>query len=167
MPFNPSAYNNADAAAGDQPPPYGSYEVEVIEAGAFLSKDDRALCKIMWRVLAGTQIGVCWTTIGSLEEKGLFYTKGRLQALGFDVTRPVEDIYELDDNLARELKGVQAVVKVEPGQGAYVNTEVLRRISRDERPQPEGVSSDIPVPTNGHATDAVPAVEEDNDPIPF
>ena len=92
MTFNPSAWNDADAVGGNTPPPYGSYEVEVIVADAFLSKDDKAFAKLTYRVLNGEQIGVCWDQIGSLEGGGLFYTKGRLYALGFDVSRPVGDL---------------------------------------------------------------------------
>ena len=144
MGFNPNEWNDADTAGFDEPPPYGTYEVQVTQAGAFESKEGKAFAKLTFRVLAGGELGREWDQIGSLEGGGLFYTKGRLHALGYDTDRQVDSLQELDYKLGQALEGVQAVVKVEPGQGGYTNTEILRRLDKSETPHPEGIPGDVP-----------------------
>jgi hypothetical protein len=144
MGFNANDWNESDSGGFDEPPPFGTYEVEVTHAGAFESKDGRAFAKLTFRVLAGTELGHEWDQIGSLEGGGLFYTKGRLHALGYPTERPVDSLQELDYKLGQVIEGVQAVVKVEPGTGGYTNTEILRRLGAADVPHPEGVPPDVP-----------------------
>jgi hypothetical protein len=147
MPFDPTAFANAESDFNrDEPPANGEYEVRLSDTDIISAKDGRQFAKLTYTVLTGFARDHIWGVVHTLDamnpqgdpNPGLAITKRTLRDLGVNVDE-VQSVKDLRDELARVQGGIYLVEVSRNGQ--YVNTRPKRRL--------EGVQDQMPV--NGDA----------------
>jgi hypothetical protein len=135
MPFDPTAFANAESDFNrDDPPAPGEYEVELTETDIISAKDGRQFAKVVYKVVSGFARDHVWGVVHTLDalnrdgepNGGLAITKQTLRELGIEVDM-VQSIVDLRHELER-IQGKQYVVEVSRN-GQYVNTKPKRALN--------------------------------------
>ena len=145
MPFDPSAWANAQSEFNrDEPPAPGVYTVVLAGGSTITARESgRQSAKLTWKVTEGFAADHVWGSLHTLEpfnkdgepSAGLGMTKQALRTLGVDVAA-CKTIEALEDELAR-IGGTKAIVEVTQS-GQWTNTNVKRLVEPPPGPPPSG-----------------------------
>lgn len=157
--FNADTWKNAtNDLPENEPPEPGSYDVTVVDAGAFTSKAGNDIVKVELQILpGGMHAGHRWTVISGFKSDGATaVTKGMCSRLGVHI----DDIATLE-GLDTELQGVigQYFAVAVKQNGDYTNTYINDRITA-------GPASDVPSDTSDFESSKTETAD-DNEKIPF
>lgn len=160
MPFSPSKLKAAATGADlGQPPPPGFYLADLVDGGAFTSRQEVDWAKMTFSVASGHLQGHQWDVLYPLEDDHPRFpiAARELVAIGVDLDR-VADLGELEDAI-RGRAGRRFEIEVERN-GKYVNTIVK---AEDRQTQMDVPIDDRDLPERGNA----PTAQEDDEDIPF
>jgi hypothetical protein len=163
MPFDPTAFANAESDFNrDDPPAPGEYEVELTETDIISAKDGRQFAKVVYKVVSGFARDHVWGVVHTLDalnrdgepNGGLAITKQTLRELGVEVDM-VQSIVDLRHALDG-IQGKQYVVEVSRN-GQYVNTKPKRALN--------GASSSPPPAASSYGQQAAPPAQGSSNAI--